>query len=113
MRRLQQNSRQTILDQLEELLNDRELVVLPEADVVSLVRGDLHANLNQTKHLMEELEWQKFNVKWGGKDYARAIWVKPGYAIENGKVYGPEFETVRVMDYLDANDPRARWRVQV
>ncbi|WP_297338716.1 primase-helicase family protein [Pseudophaeobacter sp.] len=34
MQRLQQTSRQTIVDQLEELLNERGLVVLPEADVV-------------------------------------------------------------------------------
>jgi len=105
MQRLQQASRQTILDQLEELLNERGLVVLPEADVVEFVRQNLKANMNQTKHLMDDLEWQKTKVKWGGKDFARAIWVRPGYSINQGKIYGADFKTERVSDYLERNDP--------
>jgi chorismate mutase len=105
MQRLQQASRQTIVDQLEELLNERGLVVLPEADVVQFVRKHLNANMNQTKHLMDDLEWQKTKVKWGGKDFARAIWVRPGHTIERGRIYGPDFETERVSDYLERNDP--------
>ena len=105
MQRLQQTARQTIVDQLEELLNERGLVVLPEANVVEFVRTNLNANMNQTKHLMDDLEWQKAKVKWGGKDFARAIWVRPGYWIERGKIYGPDFETERVSDYLERHDP--------
>lgn len=107
MRRLQQASRQTIVDQLEELLNERGLVVLPEANVVEFIRKNLNANMNQTKHLMDDLEWQKTKVKWGGKDFTRAIWVKPGFWIERGKIYGPDFETERVADYLERHDPAA------
>lgn len=105
MQRLQQTSRQTIVDQLEELLNERGLVVLPEASVVEFVRKNLNANMNQTKHLMDDLEWQKAKVKWGGKDFSRAIWVKPGFSIDRGKIYGPDFEAVRVSDYLEENSP--------
>jgi len=105
MQRLQQTSRQTIVDQLEELLNERGLVVLPEADVVEFVRKNLNANMNQTKHLMDDLEWQKAKVKWGGKDFARAIWVRPGFMVDRGKIYGPDFETERVSGYLERNDP--------
>ncbi|SMP37241.1 primase-helicase family protein [Shimia sagamensis] len=105
MQRLQQTSRQTIVDQLEELLNGRGLVVLPEANVVEFVRTNLNANMNQTKHLMDDLEWQKAKVKWGGKDFARAIWVKPGFWIERGRIHGPDFEPVKVTEYLEANDP--------
>ena len=105
MQRLQQTSRHTIVEQLEEALNERGLVVLPEHSVVEFVRKNLSANINQTKHLMDDLEWQKTKVKWGGKDFARAIWVKPGFAVDGGKIYGPDFETVRVADYLEENDP--------
>ncbi|MDP2496343.1 DUF5906 domain-containing protein [Shimia thalassica] len=105
MQRLQQNSRQTVLDQLEEQLNERGLVVLPEAAVAHFVRKHLNVNVNQTRHLMDELEWQKTKVKWGGKDYARAIWVRPGYSIERGKIYGPDFPTESVSDYLHREDP--------
>lgn len=105
MQRLQQTSRQTIVDQLDELLNERGLVVLPEADVVEFVRTNLNANMNQTKHLMDDLEWQKTKVKWGGRDFVRAIWVRPGFTVDRGKIYGPDFETVRVSDYLEGQDP--------
>ena len=103
MLRLQQASRQTIVDQLEEQLNQRGLVVLPEADVVEFVRKNLNANMNQTRHLMDDLEWQKTKVKWGGKDYTRAIWVRPGFTIDRGVINGPDFEAVRVSDYLEQN----------
>ncbi len=104
MRRLNQTNRQTIVDQLEELLNLRELVVLPEADVVHFVRKNLSGSINQTKHLMDDLEWQKSKVKWGGKNFGRAIWVKPGYMIDNGKIYGPDLEGERVTDYLERQE---------
>lgn len=107
MQRLQQASRQTVVDQLEELLNERGLVVLPEADVVHFVHKHLHGNINQTKHLMDDLEWHKVKVKWGGKDFARAIWVKPNYWIDQGKIYGPDLDGERIGDYLQKNDPFA------
>ncbi len=110
MRRLQQASRQTIVDQRQELLNERGLVVLPEANVVDFVRKNLDANMNQTKHLMDELEWEKFKVKWGGKDFSRAIWLKPGHWIERGKIHGPDVEAVSVSDYLELLIQRQRSR---
>lgn len=111
MQRLQQNSRQTVLDQLEEQLNERGLVVLPEASVVEFIRKHLNANINQTKHLMDELEWHKTKVKWGGKDYSRAIWVRPGYSIDRGKIYGPDFPTESVSDYLQREVPTTEFEV--
>ena len=105
MQTVHHSGRQTILDELEEQLNERGLVVLPEANVTSFIRKHLNANTNQTRHLMHELDWQKFKVKWGGREFARAIWVKPGYWIERGKIYGPEFEAEPVSDYLERHDP--------
>jgi hypothetical protein len=104
MQRLQQSSRQTIVDQLEELLNEHGLVVLPEANVAGFVRKNLNANINQTRHLMIDLEWHKAKVKWGGKDFSRAIWVKPGFAVDRGKIHGPDFQTESVGDYLERHD---------
>lgn len=111
MQRLLQASRQTIVDQLEELLNEQGLVVLPEANVVDFVRRNLNANMNQTRHLMDELEWQKAKVKWGGKDFGRAIWVKPGFVVDRGKILGPNFRTEKVSDYLERHDLTAEIEV--
>lgn len=45
---------------------------------------------SQLPHVMQELGWQLDKVKWGSKDYARAIWVKQGYSLHRGRVSGPE-----------------------
>ncbi len=105
MERLRQTSRDTIVDRLEEELNACGLVALPEAGVVKFVQTNLKGNINQTKHLMDELGWQKTKVKWDGTDYARAIWIKPGYWIGGGKIHGPNFDAVRISDHL-AGDAR-------
>ena len=34
----------------------------------------------------------------GGVDYARAIWIKPGYMVENGEVFGPEGNRNKIKD---------------
>lgn len=95
MRQVFGNGRATILDQLEELLNGRGLHALPESDVVKLVSGELKANINTTKHLMSDLGWIKSAVKWGSIDYKRQLWVRPGFNVQNGKIYGPDgFEQV-------------------
>ncbi len=105
MERLHQTSRDTIVDRLEEELNASGLVALPEAGVVEFVQTHLKGNINQTKHLMDELDWQKTKAKWGGKDYQRAIWVKSGYWIDRGKIHGPDFEPVSINDHI-AGDTR-------
>lgn len=84
------NARSTTLDQLQEHLDARGQHAVAEADVVEIVVGTLKANINTTKHLMSELGWSKRSVKWGGADYARQLWVRPGYTVEQGKVFGPE-----------------------
>lgn len=83
------NGTHTAQDMMREHLDDKGYVVLPEADVVRVVTDDLKASAASTKHLMTELGWRKTKVKWGGKDFARAIWVRPGYNVERGHIHGP------------------------
>ena len=49
-------------------------------------------NRNRLNHLMPSLKWKKQQVKWGGSDYTRALWLKEGFHARNGKVYGPTGE---------------------
>ena len=90
MRQVFGNGRATILDQLKEHLDAKRLHAIPEAEVVEVVTSTLKANINTTKHLMSDLGWSKCAVKWGGVDYARQLWVRPGYTVERGKIFGPE-----------------------
>lgn len=90
MRQVFGNGRATILDQLKECLDAKNQHAIAETEVVELVTGSLRANINSTKHLMSDLGWTKTAVKWGGVDYARQIWVRPGFIAEGGKIKGPE-----------------------
>ena len=40
--------------------------------------------------MLPDLGWQLEKAKWGGKDYARSIWVKPGYSVHRGRVTGSD-----------------------
>ncbi len=84
------NGRATILDQLKELLDAKKQNAIPEAEVVEVVTGTLKANINTTKHLMSDLGWSTCAVKWGGVDYARQLWVRPGFSVDRGKLFGPD-----------------------
>jgi len=54
---------------------------------------------------MNDLGWQKVSVKWGGKDYSRSLWIRPGYAVTDGKVYGKGVDGDRIADHLAAKSP--------
>jgi len=40
--------------------------------------------------MMNELGWRPERAKWGGVDYARAVWVHPDYQVAQGRVTGPD-----------------------
>lgn len=90
MEQIQGASEGTVRGQLEELLDDRGQFAIPESDVVKIVTDDLGASLSTTRHLMSDLGWLKKKVKWDGKNSARAVWIKKGYNVENGMIYGPD-----------------------
>jgi hypothetical protein len=77
-------SRQTTVDLLEEYLNAQGLNALPELKIAEIVTKEIKGNINSTKHLMSELAWQKKKLKWAGKDYVRALWIRPGCVVEGG-----------------------------
>ncbi|MFC2982003.1 primase-helicase family protein [Roseicyclus marinus] len=105
MRRIHGASRQTTIDQLEEFLDARRLHAIPEGNVAKVVHEQLKTNLNSTKHLMSELGWTKSKVKWGGVDYSRAIWVRPGFSIEGGVLFGDDRTQEPLVDHLTKLDP--------
>lgn len=100
MRQLQETSRQTDLDLLEEHLDAQSILVIPQEDVAVYVRDTLRAKSSQTRHLMRELGWEKSSCKWGGLTYAKAIWTRPGYSVDAGRLYGPSHDGTPISDCI-------------
>lgn len=100
MRRISDTSEHTIVDQLRETLDARGLVVVPQSMVAEIIRKDLGGTTNQTKHLMDDLGWRKCNLKWGGVDYARAIWHRAEVNLDAGRIYGADHDGRSIADYL-------------
>lgn len=90
MKRVMGASEQTNLGLLRECLAGKGLHSIPDRDAANVVRDELGANINSTRHLMTELGWTPSKVKWGGCDYTRMVWTEKGHAIGQGRVTGPD-----------------------
>lgn len=90
MEQIRATSQETALQQLEEMLEEDGRGAIPQKILGHLVNEELRMNPNRLSHMMPDLGWQLQKTKWGGKDYARAIWVKPGYSLYRGNVTGPD-----------------------
>jgi hypothetical protein len=111
MQRIQGASRQTSLERLEELLNEQGKNAISEADVTALMAEKIRGNINSTKHLMTELGWSKTKVKWGGVDYARARWVRQGFSVSDGKIYGTDSSQTNLSEHLELNSFGSQFEV--
>jgi len=90
MKQIRSTSREALQQQLEELLEDDGRGAIPQGKLIQLAQESLRINGNRLNHMMPDLGWRLEKVKWGGKDYARAIWVKTGYSLQRGHVSGPD-----------------------
>ena len=100
MKQLLGTSGETMLDQLAEFLEGEGLDVIPQATVQNHVSTELHQNGNRTRHMMQGLGWTQHKVKWGGVDYARVVWVKPGYHVADGSIIGPDGTTEPIGEHI-------------
>lgn len=98
MERIQSASSQITTDQLEEFLNKLGQFAVPEATIGDHVREKMHRNINAVRHIMTDLGWSKKMAQWGGVDYARAIWIHPGYTVDGGYVHGPDGYKKKIED---------------
>jgi hypothetical protein len=101
MKQLAATNRQTTLDQVEQLMNETGVVVAPQNALVDVLVKQFHVSSAQTPHLMNELGWKKVNVKWGGADYVRVLWIHSDFMVDRGKIYGPDHDGTKVVDYLE------------
>jgi hypothetical protein len=106
MQQIMGASREVQLQRLEELLAGLGRNALPQEELANLFVEELNANQNRIRHMMPELGWRSERVKWGGIDYARALWIRPDYQVTGGRVRGPDgydepisgFEDIETID---------------
>lgn len=89
MRTIADNSQQASTEQLREWLDERGHNAISQSD---LIQHFQEARLNEEtiRHKMLELGWHRQTAKWGGVDYGRVIWIRPGYSFYRGEVRGPD-----------------------
>jgi len=103
MRLIQASSRQISTERLEEYLDQRGLPYISQSDLLHFVQKSMHANPETIRHKMLELSWQRVSVKWGGTDYARVTWLRPGHSAQRGEVVAPDGSRQPIRDEVEVD----------
>ncbi len=53
---------------------------------------------------MAEIGWAKSKVKWGGVDYSRAIWVRPDFTVDGGRLRGTDGYDEQIDQHLGRDE---------
>jgi hypothetical protein len=104
MKRIQGAAEHTNIEQLKEFLAARKCIIVTQSDAAEFVTSTFRVSTNATRHMMMELGWTHFNVKWGGAEYARVLWAKPGHWVADGNIYNSEGLVTAICDYLPATE---------
>lgn len=104
MRRLEANQVPATTQQLAEYLGAEKAVAITEQDLRIYVSKQMRQSINSMQYMMTSLGWTRYDAKWGGKDYARAIWVAQGYSLDRGNIIGPKAFKAAVCDVLWASE---------
>lgn len=86
--------------QLSEYLGREGCIAITEQDLRVYVAAEMRVNVNSIKYMMGDLGWTRHEVKWGGKDYQRALWTAPKYTVDRGDILGPDGFKKAVCDVL-------------
>lgn len=104
MRRLEANQTPATTQQLAEYLGGEGCIAITEQDLRVYAKGSMGLNPNAIQYMMTDLGWTRDQVKWGGKDYTRAIWVRSPYVLDRGNIIGPDGSKKAVCDVLWASE---------
>ena len=89
MRTIQGASWDINMELLEAELARLGLVALPASLLAIVAETCGKPSNNAVKHWLLRLGWTREKVKWGSREYARVIFLRPGYQIQAGVLYGP------------------------
>lgn len=90
MKELQESALDISRKEVEEYLNAERCVGVTLEGLQHMVTRRLSSKPSALKHVLADLGWVSRNAKWGGKDYARLIWLRPGYSLKGGRIQGPD-----------------------
>jgi len=91
MREIQESSFDINRKAVEEYLQDKNAVAASMDGLKEMVQEKrLSGKLSAIKYVLADIGWVVRDVKWGGKDYKRKIWLHPGYTISGGKITAPD-----------------------
>jgi hypothetical protein len=100
MKRVLANQLPATTQQLSEFLGKEECIAIAEQDLRAYVSKEMRVSVNSIKHMMTDLGWTRHDVKWGGKDFARALWTARNYTVDRGNILGPGGFKKAVCDVL-------------
>ena len=100
MKRILANQMSATSQQLAEFLGREKAIAITEQDLRAYVSNEMRLKPSAIRHLMSEQGWNRYTVKWGGVDYARAIWTAPKYLVDRGNILGPNGYKQAVCDVL-------------
>lgn len=104
MRRLEANQVPATTQQLAEYLGGEGCIAITERDLRVYVTKEMRTNINALQYMMTSLGWTRYQVKWAGKNYQRAIWVRSPYVIDRGNIIGPDGSKQAACDVLWASE---------
>lgn len=104
MRRLEANQTPATTQQLAEYLGSQDAKAITEQDLRVYFRAELKLNPNSIQYMMTDLGWTRHQAKWGGTNYARAIWVRSRYKLDRGHIIGRDGFKKAVCDVLWASE---------
>ncbi|MDA9980275.1 DUF5906 domain-containing protein [Yoonia sp.] len=90
MREIQESSFDITRKAVEEYLAEHDFIAVNIKGADFMVEQRLATKITVLKHVLADLGWVSKNAKWGGKDYKRMIWLKPGYTLVGGVISGPD-----------------------
>lgn len=90
MKTIQGASWDVNLELFDAELHRLGLVALPAHLMQSVAEGLGRPSNNLIKHWLLRLGWTREKVKWGGKTFARVVFLRAGYRLENGVLFGPD-----------------------
>jgi hypothetical protein len=84
MREIQESSIDITRKAVAELFEEHEIVAVNIKGLDFIVEQRLATKKTVLEHVLADLGWVSKNAKWGGKDYQRVLWLKPGYTLRGG-----------------------------
>ena len=73
---------------VEEFFAEHQIIAANMNGLKYMVEQKFATKASALKHVLADLGWVLKEAKWGGKDYKRVLWLRPGYSLQSGVISG-------------------------